>query len=258
MIAALIDPSAAPGDDLADAFLPGPTLDALACFAIYRRSYGLRLRKCLEEQFPATRDILGAELFRDFADAYLRDRPSQSYTLFALGESFPQWLDENRPDREAPAIEREAWIDFMIELSRYERELYRLFDAPGHEGRPWPARETPDDALMLQPCLALMDFRFPVAWRYHETRARRAPKRIPDPGRFFYVALRKDYLTTTLPITELHFRFLSAIASSGTIDAALDAIAVRSGAPRAAVARSWRDEVRDAWIAAGFFVRLGE
>ena len=27
--------------------------------------------------------------------------------------------------------EREDWIDFMVDLARYERELFRLFDAPG-------------------------------------------------------------------------------------------------------------------------------
>ena len=101
MLDALFAPERADADVVATTLLPGPRLPAAACLAIYQRSYILRLRKCLEEQFPACRHALGAGLFADFADEYLRACPSDSYTLHELGRRFPQWLQDSRPDVQA-------------------------------------------------------------------------------------------------------------------------------------------------------------
>jgi len=253
MISALVEPFKLAREEIDDAFLPGPRLGAAACLAIYQRSYILRLRKCLEEQFPATRRILGGALFCDFAGEYLRDLPSDSYTLFELGRRFPAWLEANRPDRDLPLAERESWIDFMVDLSSYERELYRLFDAPGHEGEPWPDAATPDEELTLQSCLSLLEYRYPVAWSYHEARLGRDLE-IPPPCRSFLVVLRKDYHTTTFPVTETHFRFLKTLRDPGGVREALDEIAAWTGRSAEAVERSWREHVRAPWLQAGFFV----
>ncbi|MFP3656554.1 DNA-binding domain-containing protein, partial [Burkholderia sp. SIMBA_052] len=83
-------PDGVDADTIAATLLPGPKLSASACLAIYQRSYILRLRKCLEEQFPASYHALGAALFADFADEYLRACPSDSYTLHELGRRFPE------------------------------------------------------------------------------------------------------------------------------------------------------------------------
>ncbi|HVI89986.1 MAG TPA: DNA-binding domain-containing protein, partial [Dongiaceae bacterium] len=102
MIEALIAPDGVDAGTIAATLLPGPKLSASACLAIYQRSYILRLRKCLEEQFPASYHALGATLFADFANEYLRACPSDSYTLHELGRRFPEWLEDNRPDRDQP------------------------------------------------------------------------------------------------------------------------------------------------------------
>jgi hypothetical protein len=253
MISTLLEPQRAQREAIADLLAPGPKLDAAGCLAIYQRSYILRLRQCLEEQFPATRRLLGDALFRDFADAYLRDRPSDSYTLFELGRRFPNWLDESRPDRDEPLEAREAWIDFMVDLTHYERELYRLFDAEGHEGEDWPNAETPDADLALQPCLSLQEYRYPVALYHHGARAG-GDAEIPEARRSFVVISRKDYQITAFPVTELHHRFLRAIQTLGGVTRALGDIAAWTRRPCADVERSWRDDVRAAWLNAGFFV----
>lgn len=233
--------------------LSGPQLDAAARLAIYQRSYILRLTECLAEQFPALRHALGEGLFDDFAREYLRAHPSDSYTLYELGRRFPAWLEASRPDRDRAEEDREDWIDFMVDLARYERELFRLFDAPGNEGRPWPGVETPDERLILQPCFALGEYRYPVAWYYHEVRARRQP--VFPPRRPSHVAMaRRDYLTSTFPINAVHFRFLRALSLRGSVAEALSAVAGELQRPEAEVARSWATEVRRAWIEAGFFV----
>lgn len=257
MLDTLIAPDNVRADTVAATLLPGPKLSASACLSIYQRSYILRLRKCLEEQFPATCHALGTRLFSDFADEYLRACPSDSYTLYEIGRRFSQWLEDNRPDRDQSPERRGAWIDFMVDLTRYERELYRLFDARGHEGQPWPDLSAGDGALMLQPCLALVEYRYPVAWYYHEVRAGRSP-RFPVAMHSYAVILRRDFLTHTYPVTRLHHRFLSLVDETRDVPGSLEAIAVEAGRPIDEVRRSWRREVRRPWLEAGFFVERAE
>lgn len=252
MLDALIAPGGVDRRSITDTLLPGPQLDAAGCLAIYQRSYILRLRLCLGEQFPATRHALGTTLFDDFADDYLRACPSDSHTLYELGRRLPEWLQQTRPDRDLPEDEREHWIDFMVDLACYERELFRLFDAPGHEGGAWPDAGTDDRLLALQPCLALAQYRYPVARYYHEVRAGRSPEcAAPSPSHV--VILRRDYQTATYPVSPLHHRFLCAVRQHHSIEHALADIAAWSGRPLAAVVHSWTTEVRRAWIDAGFF-----
>lgn len=253
MLDALVAPDGVDADTVDATFLPGPKLSPSACLAIYQRSYILRLRNCLEEQFPASRHALGPALFADFADEYLRVCPSDSYTLHELGRRFPKWLEDNRPDRDKPPERRESWIDFMIDLATYERDLYRLFDAPGHEGQPWPDVSVDDDTLVLQPCLVLVEYFYPVAWYYHEVRAGRSPQ-FPAAKHSYAVILRRDFLTHTFPVTRLHYRFLSLVKQTRNLQGSLEAIAAESEFPIDDVWRSWRREVRQSWLEAGFFV----
>ncbi|MBE0620229.1 MAG: putative DNA-binding domain-containing protein [Burkholderiales bacterium] len=256
MLDALLAPRRTEGIDAR--LTASPMLDARARLAIYQRSYILRLVKCLAEQFPALRHALGAPLFDDFAREYLAACPSDAYTLYELGRRFPGWLEESRPDRELPPDEREDWIDFMVDLARYERELFRLFDAPGHEGGVWPTVDVPDARLVLQPCFALAQYRYPVAWYYHEVRHERSPAFPPAHPSYVAIA-RRDYLTATFPLNPVHFQFLCALHKLGSVDEALQAVALEVERPLAEVRRSWDDAVRGPWIQAGFFVeREGE
>lgn len=254
MQGALQFPRTATEETVAARVEPSSRLSAAERLGIYQRSYVLRLLKCLAEQFPALGHALGEELFRDFARHYLRDRPPESYTLYDLGRRFPDYLEETRPDREAPEGERETWIDFMVDLARFERLVFVMFDAPGHEGAPLATSETPDASLRLQSCFALGEYRFPVAAYYHEVRQGRAPA-LPPAERSRVAVVRKDYLTRTHPLRAVHFRFLRALEEGRTVDEALARVAEESGVPLAEVRRSWSaaDGIRRRWIAAGFF-----
>ena len=141
--------------------------------AIYQRGYFLRIASCMREQFPALCHALGAPLFNDFVADYIRERPPESHTLYDLGRRFPAFLEESRPDREAAPAERESWIDFMVDLANFERQVFMMFDAPGHEGKAFADHATPDRRLRLQPCFALCASRFPVADYYHAVRLNR-------------------------------------------------------------------------------------
>lgn len=258
MLSALTAPRGVDAARIDDLFLPAAHIDARASLAIYQRSYILRLRLCLAEQFPATRHALGAALFDDFADEYLRDCPSDSPTLYDLGRRFAGWMEANRPDRDLPPEQREDWIDFMVDLAHYEYTLFTLFDAPGHAGAGsdagWPDAGCDDAALVLQPCLALARYRYPVAAYYHAVRAGHAPD-FPAAAASHLVVLRRGFRTATYPVTPLHFRFLEYIRDQGEVPAALSAIAAFTSRDREAVARSWARDVRGPWLEAGFFIR---
>lgn len=256
MLEALIAPGQTPAGSADATFLPGPGLSAAGGLGVYQRSYILRLRQVLAEQLPATRHALGAPLFDAFADDYLRACPSDSHTLYELGRRFVGWMEDTRPDRDLPADQREDWIDFMVDLASYEQVLFRLFDAPGHEGRPWPEPGCDDDALILQPCLSLACYRYPVAWYYHEVRAGRQPA-FPPARPSPLVILRRGYQTSTYPISALHLRFLELVRELDRVEPALEGIAAWTGRPLPEVRRSWLQEVRGPWLEAGFFVERG-
>ena len=230
-----------------------PRLDAAERLAVYQRSYYLRLLECMSDQFPALCHALGKDLFRDFSRRYLQDCPSQSYTLYALGERFADYLERTRPDRDAPQEGREGWIDFMVDLARYEYSLFTMFDAPGNEGKPWAKAEMDDSLLVLQPCFALHSFGYPVAAYYHQVRHCSAAQ-LPPREQSFVAIARRDYQIHTYPITHIHFLFLTALTEGRRVADALSHVSAVAGRPIEEVHRSWRQQVRQRWIETGFFV----
>lgn len=232
-----------------------PHLSADARLAIHQRSYHARLLKCMEEQFPALHHALGAALFRDFAGEYLRSCPSRSYTLYRLGERFPAWLEQHRPDHALPAAERESWIDFMVDLATFEHELFRLFDAPGDEDKTFATTDTPDDRLMLQRCQSLQTLRYPVAEYYTQVRHQLAPA-FPPARPSSYALVRRDYQIRILPLTPPHRIFLTSLAEGTDIANALNTVAATLQRPPDQVVRAWAEPAgsRENWIAAGLFI----
>lgn len=65
--------------------------------AIYQDGYRLRLLECLENEFPILHLHLGEKIFRLFALSYLEQCPSKSYSLYLLGQNFPNFLRQTRP-----------------------------------------------------------------------------------------------------------------------------------------------------------------
>lgn len=223
--------------------------------AVYQRSYYLRLLKCMQEQFPALCYALGEALFNAFAREYLQACPSESHTLYQLGKRFPGYLKTTRPDAEAAADERESWADFMVDLACFERELFVLFDAPGAEAFHPVDLNASDESLMLQPCFSLGDYRFPVAWYYHEVRNDNAPE-FPLQERSLLAIVRSNYLTHTFPLSSVHYSFLRHLEQEKDIAIALQKVAQEMGKPIDGVYQSWIEPggTREHWIKAGFFI----
>ncbi len=258
MHGALVHPGSADPAEADEILLSSPRLTGAERLAIYQRSYYARILACMREQFPALCHALGEGLFTDFAREYLEACPPDSYTLYDLGRRFPDHLEGSRPDHAEPAEQREGWIDFMVDLARFERRLFELFDAPGHEGRPFATHDTPDHLLRLQPCFALGDYRFPVARYYHDV-SRRADPPAPPRRRSPVAMVRTDFRTHTYPVSPPQHAFLATLLDGWAVAAALAAVAAGTGMPLGDVQASWSDPhgTRRRWIAAGFFVGDG-
>jgi hypothetical protein len=251
---ALVFPGRVEGGERDRLLRPSPRLTAAAGLAIYQRGYLLRIAGCMREQFPALAHALGQPLFDDFVADYIRERPPESHTLYDLGRRFPAWLAGSRPDRDLPPARREPWIDFMIDLARFERQVFALFDAPGHEGSPFAGHDTPDERLRLQPCFDLGAYDFPVPAYYHSVRdGLETP--LPPAGRTFAALVRSDYITRTVPLTEPQHLFLEAMSGGADVQGAAEAAAGRLGTAAAALIRSWHvSGQRRRWIDWGFFI----
>ncbi len=252
---ALMFPGQTSGESTTGLINPSSRQTAEQRLAVYQRSYYLRLQKCMREQFPALCHALGEQLFNDFSSDYLQSKPSVSHTLYELGQRFPDHLEQTRPDAGEKPEQREQWIDFMVDLARFEYQVFSLFDAPGHEGKPFAAHNTADEILQLQPCFALGDYRFPVAWYYHQVRQENQPK-IPAMQRSLIALLRKDFLTHTFQVSFTEYQFLSLLSQGSSVESALQRVAEQTELPVEQLRDSWssREGARARWIDAGFFI----
>lgn len=233
--------------------LPSASLSPEAQLAVYQRGYLARLVQCMEGQFKALRHTLGPALFADFAADYLRSCPSRSPTLSELGAGFPAWLEATRPDEGEGA--REPWVDFLIELARYEWTLYVKFDAEGHEGRALATAEAPDERLRPQPSLGRHRFEFPVDAYHRGVAAERAPE-VPGPETVRLAILRRDFRIGVFRLTAPQWDLLGALLDGAPAPDALARTARAHGVTEAEAQAAWR-RWRPKWIADGFFVADG-
>jgi len=206
----------------------------------------------MEGQFKALRHTLGSELFADFVKEYLSVYPSRSATLSELGARFPRYLEETRPDAERPSPEREGWVDFMIDLARYEWALYVKFDAEGNEGRPCADVAALDETLRLSPCLGLHRYAFPVDAYYHGVAEGRDPE-IPGPLDTRLAILRKDFRIGIFRLTAPQHDCLTNMQAGQEIASALRETAAAHGVDAGEAAAAW-GRWRTRWIEQGFFV----
>ncbi|WP_209349421.1 DNA-binding domain-containing protein [Pontixanthobacter sp. CEM42] len=228
------------------------TGNAAQRLAIYQRSYYDRLLTCMREQFPALCHALGRDLFDDFTLDYLREKPPESYTLYDLGRRFADHLAASRPDRDAQDADKENWIDFMINLAQFERQIFVMFDAPGNEGKAFADYETPDDRLELQPCFAICAYGFPVARYYHDVKAETDPS-FPPAESSQYALVRNNFITRTLAITEPQHRFLKLMQSGASAPDALVQSASDYALDLGTVQANWAG-LKQSWLELGFFI----
>lgn len=196
-------------------------LSAIAALGIYQRSYYARLLSCMRDQFPALCFSLGEAIFNQFATEYLREHPSNSYTLYELGSRFPNYLNDTRPDRDKDIDQRERWIDFMVELAEFERLAFGLFDAKGDEPRLVTQLDAADHDLLPQRCLAIHQARFPVAHFYCAVRDNGSPT-LPPYKHSFVALVRKEFKTQLIPLSYEQYTLLYNFIQTSSLSSALE------------------------------------
>ena len=215
---------------------------------IYRQSYFARLRECMKNQFSALAYALGEELFQMFADQYLDNYPSGSYTLNDLGKKFPDFLEETRPDRENK--EKESWIDFMIELARFEFALSVIFEAQSAEVN-LADESAPDEKLKLAPLFQIFHQHYPVCRYYLDVTRKREPE-LPFEEDSYCAVTRKNYRLSLLEIKPPQFYFLERLAAGDSIAKAKEFFVNNYGYDAKRLDNAWKIW-RKHFIEAGFF-----
>ena len=223
------------------------TFPASAGFGVYRRAFIARIAAAMRAQFPALCHALGQPLFDDFTADYVRLYPPESYTLHDLGRRFAAFLEDQRPDRDQPVAARERWVDFMIDLARFERTLFLLYDAPGAEDIERPTMDAADETLRLQPAVALGRYDFAVTDYYHAVRRGEASQ-APGPGIHRVVLVRSDYIVRMLPLTAWQYAVVAAMQGGRTF--------AESVAAQPRVEAAARRRIRAHWLQAGLFVAV--
>jgi hypothetical protein len=224
-------------------------LSAVRHLNIYRHSYIARLRACMQNQFSALAYALGNELFESFADQYLDAYPSGSYTLNTLGEKFPAFLQETRPD--AGLEQKETWPDFMIELAGFEYALSVIFDEQANESITPAKDDTSDELLKLIPVLHLFHHRFPVCRYYLEFSQGKEPE-LPFPGTSFCAVARRDYKLGLFTIRGAQYYFLASMQQGRSIEAAKDDLIKTFNFDRTELDNIW-PQWKNSFMASGFF-----
>lgn len=205
-------------------------LEAGERLAVYANAYQARLTECLGEVFPLVRRVVGESGFGDFTVGYLQDFPPRSYTLNGLGKNFAAYLERVRPEREAENAP--DWADFVIELARFEWELFEVFDGPGVEGLPpfqfaalaglGPERWN-EVRLQPAPCLRLLNFRFPLNDFFSSARGTPDGEELvaPEPLESQMALTRREFVVRRHALSAPEHRLLSALVGGSTLGAAL-------------------------------------
>lgn len=240
-------------------------LSARERLEIYSRAYFSRLLECLRHEYSVLAAALGDELFDAFALGYLREYPSQSYTLARLGDRFPDYLAATRPagDGEPDA----DWPEFLIDLARLERTVNEVFDAPGPERLELldqrrmeaidPA-EWPQAIVECVPSLRLMELCYPVNEYFTAVRRKESPE-IPGSAPSWLAVTRRNYQVRRYSLQRSQFELLRALQGGETVNQAIARAAASSLLPDDQFANALRDWFYF-WTAEGFFVavRTGE
>lgn len=128
----LVQAQQACGWQIDDVVMAPPGISPHARLDIYAQGYWLRLLACLKADYPALLRLLGEPLFEFFARAYLTQHPSQSFSLYDLGDGFARFL--RRSQSAAQKAASDGTLSFPIDLARIEQALAASQRASGLEG----------------------------------------------------------------------------------------------------------------------------
>lgn len=136
---------------------PNSELTSFERLEIYNRQYWFRVIGAVSEDYPALQALLGDERFDALVLAYLKQRPSTSWTLRDLSAELPQLLEQHLE------LARDNHR-LAVDIAHLEWAYVEAFD--GAKLEPLAAEElaqlSPESTLVLQPHLRLLAVDYPV------------------------------------------------------------------------------------------------
>lgn len=215
---------------------------------IYANMYFYRILDVLEEDFPATRAVLGSERFHNLVTGYLIEYPPAHFSISHAGDHLANFLCDHPLREEFP---------FLENLARLERALIDVFHAA--DARPLDAEQmralAPEDwpalKLKLHPAHQILDLQWNVA-TILEAVEQGAPPSSPA-GQDLSILVWRNRNRVYYRAIDAIERDLLAMISNGTTCADIcDAIASNMDAGDAAAAINQRLE---SWLRDGILMR---
>jgi hypothetical protein len=198
----------------------------------YRAMYELRLIEALRVDYPGLSRCLGTDGFEELARFYIRQCPSQSYTLNRLGDRLPDFL---------PRIEGLKNAAFLHDLARFELAETLVFDEqPSSSGM--PSGLAANSCLEPVAALRLLVMRYP-ANRYLKSNAEAIPRRRVTR----VVVFRQQYSVAHVELDPREFALCSALCSGMSIAEAV----ARSTLSQRAIFDCFRRWSAHGWFRAG-------
>ncbi|MEB0047096.1 MULTISPECIES: DNA-binding domain-containing protein [unclassified Pseudomonas] len=117
----LLGDTAAPNPALSRSLIGGPSLDVGAGLAIYHHAYQARLQEVLRGDYPTLWHWLGDDEFEQLVAAYIRQFPSNHYSLRWLGKGFEAFIRQYLVPEQSAALAELAAVEWAFTLA---------FDAP--------------------------------------------------------------------------------------------------------------------------------
>ena len=228
-----------PMTEVAAAFIaPNSRLTPFERLEIYNRQYWFRVLSALAEDFEGLRLIIGDRNFEKLSIAYLRDCPSQSFTLRNLGSRLESWL---RTHPEHIAGVEDIALD-MVRLEWAEIEAFDEAAKPALTESDLP-KLGPDPQFALQPYVRLLDLQYPVDQMLLTIRrdqrvidivsnavTERPPRRrprmrtLPKPQKIFLAVHRADDSVYFKRLDPEAFAILQALRDGQCLSEAVDSV----------------------------------
>jgi hypothetical protein len=225
---------------------PNDRLTSFERMEIYNRQYWFRVLSGFAEDFPGLRAVLGTRAFDKVAQAYLKDCPSQSFTMRNIGSQLETWLKKH-PKFASPRQQ------LALDMVRLEWAEINAFDGkretplkPADLAEANPAKLR----LRLQPYLSLLDLKYPVDDLLLEVRKnseeasvasnafseRHKTKRVAavarmKPSPIFLAVHRMDEEVYFRRLEPEEFAILSSLREGKPLNAAIEAALRKSATP---------------------------
>ena len=204
----VMDPAPPDGREVKQRIRPSATLTASERLDIYRGMYELRLIEALQVDYPGLLRCLGEEQFEEVARLFVRNYPSQSYTLNRLGDRLPNFLTQ------VEGLKRAA---FLYDLARFELAETMVFDEEASPGSADASMEENTRFLPI-PALRLLAMQYP-ANRYLKGDSEQLPRK-----RATWVAVyRQVHSVAQVELSRGAFDLCAALCSGQTIGEAVAA-----------------------------------